>query len=81
MIACHAGAAMYDPDAERVLPEDLARRDELEQRLAAELAANKDRSFVARGQFGPGLRKVRWQSVEAGDQADSGAVTDRGGMT
>jgi hypothetical protein len=59
-----AGAAPENAAEERALPEDCARREELEKRFAAELAANKQRAFVVRGKFGPGSRRVRWRPIE-----------------
>ena len=55
-----------------MLSEDRARRDELEQRFAAELAANQHRAFVVRGKFGPGCQRVRWRPVESGGPAEPG---------
>jgi hypothetical protein len=64
-----AGNASAVPDDERVLPPDRARRDELKQRIAAELAANSNRSFVVRGKFGPGWQRVRWRPVDESSRA------------
>jgi hypothetical protein len=68
--AYHAGTAPDDPDDERVLPEDRARRDELEQKFSAELTANKYRTFVVRGEFELGCKRVKWRPVESGGQAE-----------
>lgn len=59
--AHQAGTAPEDPDDDRVLPADRTRRKELELRLAAELAANRHRALVVRGEFELGCKRVRWK--------------------
>lgn len=63
-VAYRAGTAPVDLDDERVLPDDRTRRDELQGWLAAEVADNRHRTFVVRGEFGRYARWVRWCPVE-----------------